>query len=124
MERNRHLGAGRAMRRTLALASAGVALTAAALVGAAPAMANTTVTAWAHGDVKAGPGNGERTVSFVNPGFTYDAICWQYGDPVTIPGSSEQNSKWVKLQLNSGGEGWVPGAYLRGNDTGGVPNRC
>ena len=33
MERNGHLGAGRAMRRTLALASAGVALTAAALVG-------------------------------------------------------------------------------------------
>lgn len=112
------------LRRALVLGGAAAALVGGGLLAAEPALANTVVTAWAHADVKAGPSNAERTVSFVNPDFTYNAICWASGDPVTIPGSTEQNYKWVKLQLNSGGTGWVPGAVLRGNDTGGVPNQC
>ena len=113
-----------AFKLALGTMSAAAVLVMMGLAGANPAFADTTVTAWTHGDVKAGPANGERTVSYVNAGYTYTGVCWTYGDPVTIPGSSEQNYKWVKLHLNSGAYGSVPGAYLRGNDPGGVPNQC
>lgn len=113
---------GSRMKRAAVIGGAGAALIGAAVMGAAPAMASTNVTAWAHGDVHAGPANGERVVSYVNANFSYNAECWQEGDLVNDHGISNRN--WVKLRLNSGGEGWVSAVYLKGDDKGNVPNHC
>jgi hypothetical protein len=113
---------GDRMKRAAVLGGASAALLGAAVLGAAPAFASTTVTAWAHGDVHAGPAGNERVVSYVNANFTYTAECWQQGGTVTDHGIT--NSNWVKLRLNSGAEGWVSAIYLRGDDKGGVPNHC
>ncbi len=113
---------GRSLRSTAVLGGATAALLGAALLGASPAMADTAVTAWTHGDVHAGPAQGERVVSFVNNGFSYNAECWEEGDLVTDHGITNRN--WVKLRLNSGGEGFVNALYLKGNTTGNVPNHC
>lgn len=110
--------------RALRAVTACAAVAALTLAGASPAMADTKVVAWTHGDVKAKPANKERRVSHVSPGFAYHGICWTYGEPVAIPGSIEQDYRWVRLRLRNGGIGYVPGAYLQGNDTGGVPNQC
>lgn len=113
---------GRTAKNAAVLGGATAALLGATLLGAAPALADSAVTAWAHGDVHAAPAQGERVVSFVNAGFSYTAECWLEGDLVTDHGISNRN--WVKLRLNSGGEGYVSAIYLKGNATGNVPNHC
>ncbi|NEB76492.1 SH3 domain-containing protein [Streptomyces sp. SID14478] len=109
-------------RRALALGGASAALLSATLLGAAPALADTAVVAWTHGDVHAGPARGERVVSFVNPNYSYTGECWLEGDLVNDHGISNRN--WVRLKLNSGGTGYVSAVYLKGNDKGNVPNHC
>ncbi|MZD06374.1 SH3 domain-containing protein [Streptomyces sp. SID5785] len=109
-------------RRALALGGASAALLSATLLGASPALADTAVTAWAHGNVHAGPAKGERVVSYVNAGYSYNAQCWLEGDLVNDHGISNRN--WVRLKLNSGGIGYVSAIYLKGNDKGNVPNHC
>lgn len=109
-------------KRAMVLGGSSAALAGAAMLGAAPAMAATSVTAWTHGNVHAGPAKGERVVSYVNSGHSYNAECWQQGDLVTDHGVSNRN--WVRLRLNSGGTGWVSAVYLKGNETGNVPNHC
>lgn len=115
-------GNGNRMRRALVLSGASAALAGAAMLGASPAMADTAVVAWTHGDVHAGPALGERVVSFVNAGFSYTAECWLEGDLVNDQGISNRN--WVRLKLNSGGVGYVSAIYLKGDDKGNVPNHC
>jgi hypothetical protein len=112
----------RGIRSAAVLGGTTAVLLAAAVLGAAPAMADTAVTAWTHGDVHAAPAQRERVVSYVNAGYSYTAECWLEGDLVTDHGISNRN--WVKLRLNSGGEGYVNALYLKGNTTGNVPNHC
>ncbi|MCX3061206.1 SH3 domain-containing protein [Streptomyces beihaiensis] len=110
-------------KRALALCGASAALLSASVLGAAPALADTMVVAWAHGNVHAdGPAVSERVVSYVNPGYSYTAQCWLEGDLVTDLGITNRN--WVRLKLNSGGIGYVSAIYLKGNDKGNVPNHC
>lgn len=110
------------IRHAAVLGGATAALLGAAVMGAAPALADTPVTAWAHGEVHAGPAMGERVVSVVNANYSYNAECWVEGDLVNAQGISNRN--WVKLRLNSGGEGFVSAIFLKGNDKGNVPNHC
>jgi hypothetical protein len=112
----------RNLRSAAVLGGATAVLVGTAVLGAAPASADSAVTAWTHGDVHAAPAQGERVVSYVNSGYSYTAECWQEGDLVTDHGISNRN--WVKLRLNSGGEGYVNALYLKGNTTGNVPNHC
>ncbi|RII09411.1 hypothetical protein DSC45_31535 [Streptomyces sp. YIM 130001] len=113
---------GRNTKRTLALTGASAALLGAALMSSAPATADTAVVAWTHGKVHAGPALGERVVSHVNNGYSYNGQCWLEGDLVNDKGISNRN--WVRLKLNSGGIGYVSAIYLKGNDKGNVPNHC
>ena len=41
---------------------------------------------------------------------------------MTVKGKSR--STWVKLQLKSGGEGYVNAIYLKGDEHGNVTNQC
>ncbi|MCN9243388.1 SH3 domain-containing protein [Streptomyces sp. RY43-2] len=109
-------------KRALALSGASAALVGAGMLAATPALASTMVVAWKHANVHAGPAVGERNVSFVNPNQSYTGLCWLEGDLVTDGGISNRN--WVRLQLNSGGIGYVSAIYLKGNDKGNVPNHC
>ncbi|MEV0844313.1 SH3 domain-containing protein [Streptomyces sp. NPDC049954] len=113
---------GTKTKRALALGGASLALAGAGVLAASPAFAATSVTAWTYGNVHAGPAKGERVVSHVNANYSYDALCWLEGDLVTDKGISNRN--WVRLQLNSGGIGYVSAIYLKGNDKGNVPNHC
>ncbi|MFE2373802.1 SH3 domain-containing protein [Streptomyces sp. NPDC059398] len=109
-------------KRALAIGGVSAALLGATVLGAAPALADTSVTAWTHGSVHAGPASGERVVSYVNANYSYNAACWLEGDLVRDKGISNRN--WVRLKLNSGGVGYVSAIYLKGNDKGNVPNHC
>ncbi|MEU2961134.1 SH3 domain-containing protein [Streptomyces albidoflavus] len=110
------------LKRTLRIAGTGAALVGALAIGAGPAQAATAVVAWTHGKVHAGPALRERVVSHVNNGYSYTGLCWLEGDLVNDKGISNRN--WVRLQLNSGGIGYVSAVYLKGNDRGNVPNHC
>lgn len=112
----------RLTQRVATVASSSAIAVSAAMLAASPAMASTTVVAWTHGNVHAGPAKGERVVSYVNAGHSYTAQCWQKGDLVNDHGISNRN--WVKLKLNSGGTGWVSAVYLKGNDKGNVSKHC
>ncbi|MFF7143977.1 SH3 domain-containing protein [Streptomyces nodosus] len=113
---------GSKMKRALTLGGAGVALAGASLLAASPALAATMVVAWTHADVHAGPARGERVVSYVNANYSYTGLCWLEGDLVNDKGISNRN--WVRLQLSSGGIGYVSAVYLKGNDKGNVRNHC
>ncbi|MGW3497343.1 SH3 domain-containing protein [Streptomyces sp. NPDC001020] len=113
---------GTKTKRALALGGASAALVGTGMLAATPALASTMVVAWKHANVYAGPARGERVVSFVNNGFSYDGECWLEGDLVNDGGISNRN--WVRLKLNSGGTGYVSAVYLKGNDKGNVPNHC
>jgi hypothetical protein len=80
------------------------------------------VTAASRADVHAGPNNGEAVVSHVAPNVSYPAECWEEGGAVTVKGKSRNT--WVKLQLKSGGEGYVNAIYLKGDEHGNVTNQC
>ncbi|WP_037868664.1 SH3 domain-containing protein [Streptomyces sp. SPB074] len=113
---------GTKMKRVLAMGGASLALAGAGVMAASPAFAATTVVAWTHGNVHAGPAQGERVVSYVNANYSYTGLCWLEGDLVSDHGISNRN--WVRLQLNSGGIGYVSAVYLKGDDKGNVPNHC
>src|SRR5882724_10903600 len=82
-----------------------------------PSASTTRVTAASRADVHAGPNNEEAVVSHVAPNVSYPAECWEEGGAVTVKGKSR--STWVKLQLKSGGEG-----YVNGDEHGNVTNQC
>ncbi|MFV2117360.1 SH3 domain-containing protein, partial [Streptomyces sp. Act-28] len=63
-----------------------------------------------------------NAVSRVYPDQSYPAHCWVTGQSVTAEGIT--NDKWVRLPLNAGGVGYVSGIYLKGDETGGVPDQC
>jgi hypothetical protein len=87
-----------------------------------PSASTTRVTAASRADVHAGPNNAEAVVSHVAPNVSYPAECWEEGGAVTVKGKSRNS--WVKLQLKSGGEGYVNAIYLKGDEHGNVTNQC
>lgn len=82
----------------------------------------TRVTAASRADVHAGPNNNEAVLSHVAPNVSYPAECWEEGGAVTVKGKSRNT--WVKLQLKSGGEGYVNAIYLKGDEHGNVTTPC
>jgi alkylated DNA nucleotide flippase Atl1 len=83
---------------------------------------STTVTAWAEANVRSCASTSCNVVSKVYPNQSYPAHCWVVGQSVTAEGIT--NDKWIRLPLNAGGVGYVSGIYLKGDETGGVPNQC
>jgi len=83
---------------------------------------STRVTAASRADVHAGPNNAEAVLSHVSPNVSYPAECWEEGGTVTVKGKTR--NAWVKLQLKSGGEGYVNAIYLKGDEHGNVTNPC
>ncbi|EFL04030.1 LOW QUALITY PROTEIN: conserved hypothetical protein, partial [Streptomyces sp. SPB78] len=79
---------GTKMKRALAMGGASLALAGAGVMAASPAFAATTVVAWTHGNVHAGPAKGERVVSYVNANYSYTGLCWLEGDLVNDHGIS------------------------------------
>ena len=84
--------------------------------------ADTTVTAYHDAGVLAGPYLDQPQLSAVHPGYTYTGLCWTTGDTVNDVGLS--SDIWIELSLNSGGVGYVPAIYLKGDAYAGVPNEC
>ncbi|MFF2993439.1 SH3 domain-containing protein [Streptomyces sp. NPDC057950] len=81
-----------------------------------------TVTAWADANVRSCASTSCAIVSRVYAGQSYPAQCWVAGQTVTAEGIT--SDKWVLLPLNAGGNGYVSGIYLKGDETGGVTNPC
>ena len=112
----------RTTKGALTIAGVLTALTGAVVLAASPALADTDVIAFAHSGIHAVPALGGRVVGSVNSGQHYTGQCWIKGDLVNDHGISNPN--WVKLKLLSGGTGYVPAVYLKGNDKGNVANHC
>lgn len=110
------------IRRALIVFGVFTALAGTAVLGASPALADTDVVAFARGPVHATPGLSGRVLGDVSSGRHYTGQCWTTGDLVKDHGIANHN--WVRLKLASGGTGYVPALYLKGNDKGNVPNRC
>lgn len=87
-----------------------------------PGTSATQVTAASRADVHAGPNNDEAVLSHVAPNVSYPAECWEEGGEVTVRGKTR--TTWVKLQLKSGGEGYVNAIYLKGDEHGNVSTQC
>ena len=84
---------------------------------------NTEVHAWARANVRAEPNTSSEILSHVSPGNSYSAICWTYGETVTLEGYT--SSKWVLIDRTwPSSNGYVTAIALSGDDTGGVPNKC
>ncbi|MEU9995890.1 hypothetical protein [Streptomyces sp. NPDC050848] len=95
----------------------------AAAPAAPPKVLNTQVHAWLQANVRAEPNTGSEILSYVSPGNTYSAICWTYGENVTLAGYT--SSKWVLIDRTWPRQnGYVSAIALSGDSTGGVPNRC
>jgi hypothetical protein len=112
----------RVTMRALTVAGAFTALTATAVLGSSPALADTDVIAFARGAIHATPALGSGVLGHVVPGQHYTGQCWTNGDLVNDHGIANHN--WVRLKLANGGTGYVPALYLKGNDKGNVPNHC
>ncbi|WP_431781355.1 hypothetical protein [Streptomyces chumphonensis] len=84
---------------------------------------NTQVHAWLRVHVRAEPNTSSEILSHVAPGYTYPAICWTYGETVTLEGYT--NNKWVLIDRTWPKQnGYVTAIALSGNDTGGVSEKC
>ncbi|MFH0243457.1 SH3 domain-containing protein [Streptomyces sp. HK10] len=84
---------------------------------------NTQVYAWLRANVRAQPNTSSEILSYVAPGYTYPAICWTYGETVTLEGYT--NNKWVLIDRTWPKQnGYVTAIALSGDSTGGVPNKC
>lgn len=91
---------------------------------AAPAkVQNTDVYAWRDANVRAEPNTSSEVLSHVSRGNTYPAICWTFGQNVTLEGIT--SNKWVLLDRTwPKTNGYVTAIVLSGDSTGGVPNKC
>ncbi|MEW1658695.1 MULTISPECIES: SH3 domain-containing protein [unclassified Streptomyces] len=98
------------------LAIAGIA--GLAVTAAPSAWADTGVTAWVQGNIRAQANTSSPPVGTVAKGQHFSAACWLEGEQLTRNGIT--NNKWVKL--TDGRFIWA--GLLKGNDTGGVPNHC
>ncbi|WP_236243040.1 hypothetical protein [Streptomyces sp. CC228A] len=116
--------AGAAALLAMSVTGAQAADTRQAEPAAAPAKAlNTQVHAWLRANVRESPNTSGAILSYVSPGYTYSAICWTYGEKVTLEGYT--SSKWVLIDRPwPKKNGYVTAIALSGDSTGGVPNRC
>lgn len=91
---------------------------------AAPsAVQNTQVHAWLRVNVRAEPNTSSEILSYISPGNTYPAICWTYGQTVSLEGYT--SSKWVLIDRTWPKQnGYVTAIALSGDSTGGVTDRC
>jgi hypothetical protein len=91
--------------------------------GAAEKIQNTQVHAWTGANVHTEPNSYSQVISSVANGYTYDAICWTYGELITFKGVT--SNKWVLLDRTwPKPNGYVTAIALSGDSTGGVPNPC
>lgn len=106
-----------------ALALGLCAVPAQAVVASPAGVANTEVHAWTYANVHTGPNTFSKTISHVDNGYSYSAICWTYGENITFKGHT--SNKWVLLDRTWPKQnGYVTAIALSGDSTGGVPNRC
>ncbi|WP_255950113.1 hypothetical protein [Streptomyces odontomachi] len=91
--------------------------------GATEKIQNTQVHAWTGANVHSEPNSYSEVISSVANGYTYDAICWTYGELITFHGVT--SNKWVLLDRTwPSSNGYVTAIALSGDSTGGVPNAC
>ncbi|WP_458248350.1 SH3 domain-containing protein [Streptomyces sp. MAI_2237] len=116
-------------------AAAGVLLTAGLLVAAAPAAsaatpaapttvrspaAAYTVAPYTALNLRSGPGTGYRSMSTLQPGHTYTAYCWVYGE--TVVDNGYRNNIWIYTFGGTDiGYGYASAVYLRGDERAGLP---
>ncbi|MEW2632906.1 hypothetical protein AB0903_14945 [Streptomyces sp. NPDC048389] len=90
---------------------------------APPVVRNTQAHAWLRVNVRASPNTSSEILSFISPGYTYSAICWTYGQTVSLEGYT--SSKWVLIDRPwPKRNGYVTAIALSGDSTGGVSERC
>ncbi|MFJ3670341.1 SH3 domain-containing protein [Streptomyces sp. NPDC090106] len=65
-------------------------------------------------NVRTGPSRAFPAVGSVAAGEARGAYCWEFGEPVSDYGYT--NNVWVKLA-----EGYVSAVYLKGDEYGGLP---
>lgn len=83
--------------------------------------ADDSVTTWMAGAIRQLPALDAPVVSNAKAKATLDADCWTEGDTVTA--SSYSHDKWVKVTVN-GQTGYIPGVYLKGDETGDIAKQC